>query len=170
MWLQWCGKIDWDGMGTFQQRLTVLGWKCMEYEMEGVRLRGRLGRGLEWGYRQRLYRAGSVDCSEWRKSNKHTHTNVQWSFVRDYQGEPVPEETFTYSHPSWLSNVLYQLPPSTVIHSILFVQFTCLTVLFHKLSPGPVRSTFWSGTLYFILHTFLHPIIIFLQQYMPDIV
>ena len=49
----------------------------------------------------------------------------------------------------------YQLPPSTTIHSILLVQFRCLTVLFHNLSPGPLRSTSRSGTLYFILHTFL---------------
>jgi len=26
-------------------------------------------------------------------------------FVRDNPGEPVPEETFTHSHPSWLSNI-----------------------------------------------------------------
>jgi len=33
-------------------------------------------------------------------------------------------------------------------------------------STGPVWSTPWSGTLYFILHTFLHPIIIFFLQHM----
>ena len=42
-----------------------------------------------------------------------------------------------------------------MIHSILFVQFTCLTVLFDDLSRGPL----WSWTLYFILHAFLHPVI-----------
>ena len=31
---------------------------------------------------------------------------------------------------------LYQLPPFTTIHSILCVQFTCLTVLSDNLSPG----------------------------------
>jgi len=47
--------------------------------------------------------------------------------------------------------------PSTTIHSIIFfsiiflVQFTCLTVLFHNLSPGPLWSSSWSGTLCFIL-------------------
>ena len=40
----------------------------------------------------------------------------------------------------------------------------CLTDLFHNLSPGPLWSSFWSGTLYFILHTFLHPVIIFSQH------
>ena len=48
--------------------------------------------------------------------------------VRDYPGRLVPEETFTHSHPSWSPDILYQLPPSTTIHSILFVQFMCLTV------------------------------------------
>ena len=42
----------------------------------------------------------------------------------------------------------------------------CSTVLFHNLSPGPLWSTSWSGTLYFILHAFLHPIIFF-SQHMP---
>jgi len=59
--------------------------------------------------------------------------------------------------PSWSSDILYQLSPFTMIHSILLVQFMCLTVLFHNLSPGPLWSSSWSGTLYFILHTFLHP-------------
>ena len=59
----------------------------------------------------------------------------------------------TYSHRSWSSNILYQLPPSTKIHSILLVQFMCLAVLFHNRCPGPLWSSTWSGTLYFILHT-----------------
>jgi len=46
------------------------------------------------------------------------------------------------------------------------VQFTCLTVLFDNLSPGPLWSSSWSWSLYFILHAFLHPIIIF-SQHMP---
>jgi len=41
-----------------------------------------------------------------------------------------------------------------------------LTVLFYNLSPGPLWSTSWYATLYFVLHTFLHPIIIFLSQHM----
>ena len=46
--------------------------------------------------------------------------------------------------------------PSTTIYSILLVQFSCLTVLFHNLSPGPLWSSSWSGALYFTLHAFLH--------------
>ena len=75
------------------------------------------------------------------------YTTIQ-PFVRDYQGWPVPEETFTHSHPSWSSDILYQLPPSTTIHSIPLVQFTCLTVLFLNLSPGPLWSSCWSRILY----------------------
>ena len=79
----------------------------------------------------------------------------------------VPEETFTHSHLSWSSIVPYLLPPSIMIHGILSVQFMCLTVFFHNLSPSFLWSTLWSGTLHFILHTFLHPIIVFFLQHMP---
>ena len=60
----------------------------------------------------------------------HTHTQPftgRWSgttWVGWYQ------KKLTHSHPSWSSNILYQLPPFTTIHSILCVQFTCLTVFF----------------------------------------
>ena len=54
-----------------------------------------------------------------------------------------------------------------MIHGILFVQFTSLTVLSDNLSPDPLWSSPWSWTLSFILHTFLHPIIIIFSQRMP---
>jgi len=95
----------------------------------------------------------------------NTHTCLT-AFVWDYPGGPVPEETFTHSHPCWSSDILYHLPPSTMIYSILLVQFACLTVLFHNLSPGPLWSYCWSGNLYVKLHTFLHPITFF-SQHMP---
>ena len=57
-------------------------------------------------------------------------------FVWDNLGEPVPEETFTHPYPSWSSIIPYLLPPSITIHGILSVQFTCLTVFFHNLSPS----------------------------------
>ena len=68
------------------------------------------------------------------------HTNCLTAFVQDYPGGPVPEETFTYSHQSWSSDILYQFSPSAMMHSILHVQFTCLTVLFHSPSPGSLWS------------------------------
>ena len=54
------------------------------------------------------------------------------------------KKTFTHST-SWSSSNLYQLLPSTTIHSILPVQFTCLTILFHNLSPSSlVYLLVWS--------------------------
>jgi len=89
------------------------------------------------------------------------------NFVQDSLGEPVSEETFTHSHRSWSSIILYLLPPSFTIRGILLVQFICLTVFFHYLSPSFLWSTSWSGTLRFILNTFLHPIIVFFSPHMP---
>ena len=54
--------------------------------------------------------------------------------------------------PSWSSSNLYQLLPSTTIHSILPVQ---------------IMSTSWSGALHLIFHTFLHPISVFFSQHTP---
>jgi len=88
-------------------------------------------------------------------------------FVQDYTGEPVPEETFAHSHLSWSSAILCQLSPSAMIHSILPVQFTCLSVFLHNLFPSPVWSPSWSVTLHFVLHTFLHPIIVFFRKTCP---
>ena len=53
-------------------------------------------------------------------------------------------KTSTHS-PSWSSSNLYQILPSTTIHSILPVQFTCLTILLHNLSPSSlVYLLVWS--------------------------
>jgi len=41
--------------------------------------------------------------------------------IRDNPGRPVPEETFTHSHPSGSSCFLYHLSPFATVHSILFV-------------------------------------------------
>ena len=73
-----------------------------------------------------------------------TTTTVLRSFVRDYPGEPVPEETLTHP-PSWSLSSLYQLLPSTTIHSILLVQITCLAIILHNLFPCTLWSTSWSG-------------------------
>jgi len=86
--------------------------------------------------------------------------------VRDNTCEPVPDETFTHSNLSCSSVIPYQLSASIMIHGILPVQFTCITVFFHDLSSSFLRSISWPGNLNFILHTFLHPIIVFFSQYM----
>jgi len=84
-----------------------------------------------------------------------TTTTVLRPFVQDYPGEPVPEETLTHP-PSWSSSSLYQLLPSTTIHSILLVQITCLAVFLHNLSPCPLWFTSWFGALH--LMSFFHQI------------
>jgi len=60
-------------------------------------------------------------------------TTVLRPFVWDYPGEPVPEKTLSHP-PSWSSSNLYQLLPSTKIHSILPVQITCLAIFFWWIS------------------------------------
>jgi len=63
-------------------------------------------------------------------SSTNTHNNNRLRpFVRDYTGEPVPEETLTHP-PSWSSSNLYQLLRFTTIHTILPVQITCLAIFF----------------------------------------
>jgi len=72
----------------------------------------------------------------------HTHTNTQPFY--SYPGEPVPEETFTHP-PSWSSSNLYQLLPSTMIHSILPVEIVCLAIFLHNLSTSSlVYLLVWS--------------------------
>jgi len=93
-----------------------------------------------------------------------TTTAILWPAVRVCLGEPVPEEPFTHSHLSWSSIILYLLRPSTMIHSIL-PDSMCLTVFLHSLPPSPLWSISCSGTLHFILHTLLHPIIVFFSQH-----
>jgi len=80
---------------------------------------------------------------DWLKTTTTTTTpTVLRPFVRDYPGEPVPEETLTHP-PSWSSSNLYQLLLSTTIHSILPVQITCLAVFLHNFSNRP-RLYLWS--------------------------
>jgi len=88
----------------------------------------------------------TVDCAFPLKNyqlRNYTHTHNRSTAVGPGQPgyRPVPGETLTHSHPSWSSDILYQLSLFTTIHGILCVQFTCLTVLFDNLSPGPQRMT-----------------------------
>jgi len=98
-------------------------------------------------------------------STKPSNTTTT-TFYGHFFGESVPEETFSHT-PFWSPSNLYQLLPSTTIHSILPVQIMCLAIFLLNLSPRPLWSTSWSGALHFILHTFLHPISVLLPQHMP---
>jgi len=76
------------------------------------------------------------------------------------------KKTYTHSHVSWSSTILYQLPPSTVIRSIILpVQFMYLTIFLHNLSASPLWSTSWSETCHFTLLTSLHPIFIYSSSF-----
>ena len=100
---------------------------------------------------------------------KQKHNNNNNHFIAvcpDYPGEPVPEKKITHRSFSSSSN-LYQLLPSTTIHSILLVHIMCLAIFLYNLSPCPLWSTSWSGALHLIFHTFLHPISVFFSQHMP---
>ena len=122
----------------------------------------------EWPFIKQVTSAVSNAMGGQTRVTRHSHTqNRLTALFRDCPGRPIPEETFTHSHPSWSLNILYRLPPFTTVHNILFVQFMYLTVLFDNLCPGPLWSSSWSWTLNFILHALLHPIIIFFSQHMP---
>ena len=102
----------------------------------------------------------------WQQQQQQQHTTtVLRPFVRDYPGEPVPEETLNHP-PSWSSSNLYQLLPSTTIHSILSLNYVLGNLLAQPLSVSSlVYLLVWS--LHLIFHTFLHPISVFFSQHMP---
>ena len=85
----------------------------------------------------------------------HTHTHNRLTAVDPRLPGRAGTRRNTHSHPSWSSDILYQLSPFTTIHSILCVQFTCLTVLFDSLSPGPLWSSSWSCLGPFTLYSCL---------------
>jgi len=91
-----------------------------------------------------------------------THTIILrlYGFCPGQPGWAYTRRTFTHSHLSWSSIVPYLLHPSNTIHGILPVQSTHPTIFFHNLSPSFLWSTSWTGTLHFILHTFLRPVIV----------
>ena len=88
-------------------------------------------------------------------------------FVWDNLGEPVREETFTHSHSSWSSIIpicfrhLLRSMASSLFNPRGLQSFSTISL------PSFLWSTSWPGTLHFILHTILHPIIVFFSQYMP---
>ena len=109
--------------------------------------------------------ADKISYDDSKRDNNNNNNNDRFtSFVRDYPGDPVPEETLTHP-PSWSSCNLYQLLPSITIHSLLFVQITCLAIFLHNLFSCPLYwSTSWSEALHLIFHTFLHPISLLFSQ------
>jgi len=77
------------------------------------------------------------------KSEGNNNNNRLWPFVRDYPGESVPEETFTYTYPDHQPSFISFLNLLWFIASSLFNLCGWQSFL-HHLSPGPVWSTSWS--------------------------
>jgi len=123
--------------------------------------------------RSKAGKATSVYHMVHTHTHTHTHTHPQpfygsMEFVRDNPGELMPEETFTHLHLSWSPIVPYLLHPSITIHGILPVQSGYAPdSLFPQSLLSFLWSASWPGTIHSILHTFLHPIIVFFSQHMP---
>jgi len=83
-----------------------------------------------------------------------THTQPFYSsldFVWDNPGEQVPKETFTNSHLSLSSTILYMLPPSIAIHATSLFNLhawqsfcTIAAQVFFRLPLGLAPSTLYS--------------------------
>jgi len=85
------------------------------------------------------YMPAHVHTTLHASTHTHTHTQTQpfydsLDFVWDNLSEPVPEQTFTHWHLLWSSIVPYLLHPSNMIHGILPVQFTHLSLFPQSLS------------------------------------
>jgi len=85
--------------------------------------------------------SGTTRVSWYQKKHSPTHT---------HRGHQSSQSAFSIYYDPW--------HPPYSIHVLVFL---------HNLSPSPLGSTSWSQTLHFILHTFLHPIIVFYSQHMP---
>jgi len=112
---------------------------------------------------------------EWVKLQTHTHARARarihtqpfygsLDFVQDIPESRYPKKTFTthnyFGHQSSLMCFLHLLRSMA---SSLFN--LCAWQSFHNLSSSFLWCTSWPGTLHFILHTFLHLIIVFFSQH-----
>ena len=89
-------------------------------------------------------------------AHSHNHFTALWILsgttqVSQYQKKHSP----THTYRGHQSSLICFIHPAITIHGILPVQFTCLTVFFHNLSPSFLWSTSWPGTLHFnSIHSF----------------
>ena len=95
------------------------------------------------------------------RTQMHTHTHNHFKAL------------WILSGTTWVSRYQKKHSPTHTYrgHQLSLVcfirQFTCLTIFFHNFSPSFLRSTSWLCTLHFILHIFLHSIIVFFLRHMP---
>ena len=90
----------------------------------------------------------------------HTQTQLQLVFTSTRRNIHPLTPILIINHPLSAFSINYgpQHPPCSI-----YVPDSLL----HNISPSPVWSTSWYGPIHFILHTFLHPIILFFSQHMP---
>ena len=105
----------------------------------------------------------------------HTHTQPFNSLLSGTTrvGRHQKKHSSTHTHLDHRTSFIIFLHLERSMASSLFSTM-CLTVLSDNISPGPLWSSSWPWTLNFILHAFLHPIVIIfikclycIQQFMP---
>ena len=117
-------------------------------------------------------------CVSWNLAN--CQATVQKLLVRQVLNNNVRLTTFDKGQPGQ-AGTRRNIHPLTPIRIIVLplspfsicngprhplFQITCLTVLTYNLFPGLLWSSPWSWTLNFILHTFLHQVIVIFSQQM----
>jgi len=99
-----------------------------------------------------------------KEQNTHTQLFIgllsETAQVGRYQKKHSP----THTHPDRQTSFINFLHLQRSLSSSLSVYV--FDSLFQQPSPGPLWSSSWSGTLYFILLAFLHPVIVFFSQHM----
>ena len=138
-----------EGLGSTQDLLTSL-CNCSNSYLP---LGARLWHSFSWSVRQHSICQHYERSYTRRKSVTRTHNRLTALGPGLPGNRPVPEETFSHSHLSWSSDILYQLTPFTTIHSILFISVYMLDC--------PFRQPLSSSSLVFVLvlyHTscFMH--------------
>jgi len=108
-------------------------------------------------------------CGVKLQDKTHTHTHTHTTILRlcgICPGKPGWAGTRRNIHPlhsSWSSII-----PICFLHLLWHVASSVFNPhALQSFSTSFLWSTSWPGTLHFILHTFLHPMIVFFSQHMP---
>jgi len=109
-----------------------------------------------------------TDCT-YTHTHTHNHFTALWILsgttrVSRYQKKHSPIRTY-YGHQSSLICFIHLLSSmaSSLFNLHAWQSFSTISLQ----SPSFLWSTSWLGTIHFIHHTFLHPIIVFFSQHMP---
>ena len=108
---------------------------------------------------------------EWPVSNFNTHAHTHTQpfngplSLTIRVGRYQKKHSLTHTHPDHRTSFFIFLHLQRSMAPTLFILHARQSS--YNLTPGPFWSSSWTWTLNFILHTFLHPIIIFFSQHMP---